>query len=257
MRLIIIFFTLAFLPSCKQGEKKEHSLDLTASKIQLGDSSVYLVKNEGSTDQVLLMNVHENEQTAIGAMLYGGSKLDLPIVYLHQNKQRRIAFSANDTVYSIDPNRIYTDTGRVRTLKDSMNYSLFGLKQTKKIADIILQEIDGKEWLITLHNNTDSNYSILSYAEGGGEAQNAGELFMNEKEDPDDFVYTTDKTLFEFLKSRNVNVVLQSSNSFIDDGSLSIYCGLHGIRYANIETQHAHLSTQIELLNLLVEFLGC
>ena len=202
------------------------------------------------------MNVHENEQTAIAVMVQGNYKLKLPIVFLHQNKQRRIAFAANDTLYSIDPNRIYTDTGRVRTLKDSMYYSSFGLSQTKKLADLVLTELNGKEWLITLHNNTDSNYSILSYTEDGGEAKNTGELFINTTEDPDDFVYTTDKTLFEFLKSKKVNVILQSKDTFVDDGSLSIYCGINGIRYANIETEHGHLSKQIELLNLLAEFLG-
>jgi hypothetical protein len=110
--------------------------------------------------------------------------------------------------------------------------------------------------LIALHNNTDSNYSILSYADDGSEAQNTGELFVNSKEDPDDFIYTTDKELFAFLKSKNVNVILQSEEAFVDDGSLSVYCAINGVRYANIETEHGHLSKQTELLNLLAEFLG-
>lgn len=256
MRLIVFLLALFILSSCEPESPKQHAFLTDVSKIQLGDSLIYLVKVEGSNDQILLMNVHENEQTAIGAMAYGNSKLNLPCVFLHQNKQRRIAFSLNDSIYSIDPNRIYTDTGRVRTLKDSMMFSSAGLKLSKKLADHVLQEVKEKEWLITLHNNTDSNYSILSYTEGGDEEQNRSELFVNDKEDPDDFVYTTDKSLFEFYKSRKVNVILQSSDTFVDDGSLSIYCGINGIRYVNIETEHGHFSKQIELLNLLAEFLG-
>ena len=255
MRLYISLIALISLISCSQEKPQQEALIPTITNVQLGDSIIQVVKVEGERD-ILLMNVHENEQTAIASMVQGNYKLNLPFVFLHQNKQRRIAFAANDTLYSIDPNRIYTDTGRVRTLKDSMHYSSFGLSQTKKLADLVLAELNGKEWLITLHNNTDSNYSILSYTEDGGEAENTGELFINAKEDPDDFVYTTDKTLYEFLKAKKVNVILQSEDAFVDDGSLSVYCGINGIRYANIETEHGQFSKQIELLNLLAEFLG-
>ena len=256
MRLYIVLIALISLISCSQEKPQQEVLIPIVSNVQLGDSIIQVVKVKGEDDNILLMNVHENEQTAIAAMIQGSHNLKLPFVFLHQNKQRRIAFSAKDTLYSIDPNRIYTDTGRVRTLKDSMHYSLFGLSQTKKLADLVLAELNGKEWLITLHNNTDSNYSILSYAEDGSEAENTGELFIKGTEDPDDFVYTTDKALFEFLKAKEVNVILQSKDTFVDDGSLSVYCGINGIRYANIETEHGHLSKQIELLNLLAEFLG-
>lgn len=256
MRLFISLIVLFSLISCSQEEPWNEALIPIVSNVPLGDSIIQIVKVEGERENILLMNVHENEQTAIAAMVQGSHKLKLPLVFLHQNKQRRIAFASNDTLYSIDPNRIYTDTGRVRTLKDSMHYSLFGLSQTKKLADLVLAELSGKEWLITLHNNTDSNYSILSYAEDGGEAKNTGELFINVNEDPDDFIYTTDRKLFEFLKAKKVNAILQSENAFVDDGSLSVYCGINGIRYANIETEHGHLSKQIELLNLLAEFLG-
>lgn len=256
MRLLISLFALFILISCSQEKPQQETLIPIVSNVQLGDSIIQVVKVQGELESTLLMNVHENEQTAIAAMIKGRNKFKLPFVFLHQNKQRRIAFAANDTVYSIDPNRIYTDTGRMSTLRDSMNYSSFGMSQTKKLADLVLSEIAGKEWLVTLHNNTDSNYSILSYREEGNEADNTGELFINAMEDPDDFIYTTDKELFDFLKSKNVNVILQSKDTFVDDGSLSIYCGMNGIRYANIETEHGHLSRQIELINLLAEFLG-
>ncbi len=256
MRSVFFILSLIILVACSRKAPSHELPTPKVSNIQLGDSLIYLVKGEGIANQIILVNVHENEQTAIKTMIYGSYKFKFPYVFIHQNKQRRIAFSVNDTVYSVDPNRIFTDTGCVRTLKDSMNYSDAGLLQTKKLADLLVEELTGKEWLITLHNNTDSNYSILSYADNGEEAKNTGELFVNTTEDPDDFIYTTDQSLFEYFKAKKVNAILQDNDSFLDDGSLSVYCGINGVKYVNIETEHGHLSKQIELFDLLVEFLG-
>ena len=74
------------------------------------------------------------------------------------------------------------------------------------------------------------------------------------QEDSDDFVYTTNRPLFDFLKLQKINVVLQSKESFVDDGSMSVYCELNKIQYANIETQHGHLSKQLKLLAEIVKF---
>ena len=135
-----------------------------------------------------------------------------------------------------------------------MTFSKDGLELTHALAEQITEELKDKQWLIAMHNNTDGKYSILSYQDGGEEAQNAMDLYINPKEDSDDFVYTTNRPLFDFLKLQKINVVLQSKESFVDDGSMSVYCELNKIQYANIETQHGHLSKQLKLLAEIVKF---
>lgn len=255
MKHLFIGLIVSLLFSCQDKQTQRFELKLNADRIPLGDSTVYLLSSKIDHGNILLMNVHENEQTAIRAMIQTGLKDSLPFIFLHQSKQRRIAYRLNDTIYSVDPNRIYTDTGRVMTLKDSFNYTLNGEQKTKFLADRVLKKLEGVKWLITFHNNTDENYSIRSYMDSGDESDNTGELYINKHMDEDDFVYTTNAELFHFLKKKKVNVILQSEMHFIDDGSLSIYCAQKGINYANIETEHDHLDKQMELMTLLAEFI--
>lgn len=254
MKIVYLLLVLVPLFSCKVHRQNRNDSNEIVKDVPLGDSVIHLVKGDGIKDNYLLMNVHENEQTAIHAMVRGSMKYSIPYVYLHHTRQRRIVFSSSDTTYSIDPNRIFTLNGCIKTLKDSMTFSKDGLELTRTLAEQIIEELKDKQWLIAMHNNTDGKYSILSYQDGGEEAQNATDLYINPKEDSDDFVYTTNRPLFDFLKLQKINVVLQSKESFVDDGSMSVYCELNKIQYANIETQHGHLSKQLKLLAIIAKF---
>ena len=95
----------------------------------------------------------------------------------------------------------------------------------------------------------------VSYAPGGSEAQNAADVFISEREDIDDFFYTTDSTIFYNLKQAGFNVVLQNNKAVVNDGSLSVYCGYNNMRYVNIEAQHGHKEQQMRMINALNEML--
>ena len=108
--------------------------------------------------------------------------------------------------------------------------------------------IDRADVVIALHNNTEENYSALSYQKGGVYADDAEEVFIKHGSDPDDFFFVTERAVFDALRRRAYNVVLQDNRRATDDGSLSVYCGRAGVRYINVEAQDGHLDQQVAML---------
>jgi hypothetical protein len=71
---------------------------------------------------------------------------------------------------------------------------------------------------------------------------------------PHDFILTTDRPIFHYLKRRKFNVVLQHHDP-VDDGSLSVYAARKKIPYINIEALHGHLDEQIKMLEALKDII--
>lgn len=251
-RIALLMLTMFVLVSCRQKEMRSIDHQLVASRLVMGDSAVFLISGRHDEGGILLLNVHENEQTALQVMYEKGKSDSLPFLFLHQAGQRRIFYSVNDSVHSVDPNRIFSEVGIEKSLEDSMYCTSAGVRLAVQLAHSVLRRVQGREWVVTLHNNTDENYSILSYAEGGEEEMNAQDILIMQDEDPDDFILTTSKPLFDKLKNARVNIVLQSQNP-VDDGSLSVYCEEHQIPYVNIEAEHGHLAKQQRLLDLVLK----
>jgi hypothetical protein len=80
---------------------------------------------------------------------------------------------------------------------------------------------------------------------------NASNVYVNALMYEDDFVYTTDKKVFNHLKENKINVILQKSSGAVDDGSLSIFYGNKMIPYINIEAEQGHLKEQVQMLQIL------
>lgn len=221
-----------------------------------GESSIVCVSHIGDqTPKLTFLNVHEDEQTSIEALKSFALENPINYCYFRHTGERRIAFTLNDSIYSIDPNRMFTDEGRRKTLEDGENWSPAAEQALQNFAENFLRTLPKADLIVALHNNTPDNYSIQSYLPDSSEAQNTGQLYINPKMDPDDFIYTTDSLLFAKFREHKVNTILQDPNNFVDDGSLSVYCGLKKLRYVNIETEHGHLKEQETLLELLCGFL--
>ncbi|MBI3136526.1 MAG: hypothetical protein HYZ14_17760 [Bacteroidetes bacterium] len=224
--------------------------------IELGDSVVTIEsENRQSDKQILFINVHENEATSVSAFRNFDTTRQYPFVWLKQNGTRRIYFNQGSTVFSVDPNRIFSKEGIEATLSQNSMFSSKAARMTKVLSRKILKSIRGIAWVISLHNNTPDNYSILSYLPGGDEAANTKEVFVNDTADADDFIYTTDSFLFNALKGQQINVILQDNENCVNDGSLSVYCGIKGISYANVEAEEGHLAEQIRLIAAVVEII--
>ena len=254
MRFLIIPFILSTIPFYGQSQ---NTVVMNKKTIILGDSSIVLkTKINHSNNDILFLNIHEDEHTSIEAVEHFSESTPINFVYLEHNKTRRIHFSAKGRSYSVDPNRIYTRRGRKATLEPNSVFKLRPNRIAKKLANEIIDLVKQYSIIVTMHNNTDVNYSIKSYLPGEDESQNTADVFISDNWDADDFVYTTSKLYFDYLKKADVNVILQDNIGFVNDGSLSVYCGKNGIPYLNIEAQKGHLTEQIRLVEIVYRMLN-
>lgn len=247
MRSAALVFVLVFQTFCFAQNKT----------YLLGDSLITIIEeNTNSKSKILFINVHENEWSSVEALNAFDSLNQFHFVYLKHSGLRRIGFNQNENLHSIDPNRIFSSTGIEFTLNQDSSYTRKAAKMVKSFAKEILTYISSSSWIISLHNNTPNNYSILSYLPDSVEAPNTKEVFINADMDPDDFIYTTDIDLFNKLKAQNINVILQDNENCIDDGSLSVYCGKRNIPYVNVEAEHGHLNEQTFLIQKIIELIN-
>jgi hypothetical protein len=247
------FFLLAvliFSAALTKAQQRVHTL-------KLGNGAVNLVsyctqKQPG----IIWVHVHENETTSVRAAQALMDSL-LPICLIswqhspdQSNPQRNVRFELNGKISRFDPNRIFTPVGLEKTLKAQGNFSRQAFKAANKVSDFFIKNyIDGQKVIIALHNNSDSGgLHIKSYLPGGAYANDAAEVFVSETEDIDDFFYTTDKQVFDHLKKKGFNILLQNNATVTDDGSLSVYCGLKKMIYINIEAEMGHLQQQMRMM---------
>ena len=223
---------------------------------QLGDSTIKIVTVIGDpTDRVRFINVHEDETTSIETVIAYSKTTAVHFERVVHNGTRNITFSISGKFYAFDPNRIFTKGGRKDTLKKQGNYSLKAAKAVRELAEKLLSLIPERTIVVSMHNNTDVNYSIKSYQPGGDEAPNTRDVYVNPEMDPDDFIYTTVPAYFDAFSARKINVILQDNENCVDDGSLSVYCGKKGIPYLNIEAQKGHFDQQLWLIQQTMEIL--
>lgn len=252
---ILLFACLLTLVSFAQ--KKSDSI---TAIYKLGSASVaYETTCFGLQSAGIFVNVHENESASvIAAKQVLDSVRQYCLVELKFNKKRLINFNLNRKNYSIDPNRIYTQIGAKATLKKYNKYYTDDVLQavTHMAQTYISSYIDNKQFVVALHNNSDGDYSVLSYSAAGEYAKDAVDVYINEQQDADDFFYTTERKFFEFLKAKKYNAVLQHNNTATDDGSLSIYCAIKNIPYINIEAENGNLLKQKIMMRIVLELIA-
>ena len=223
----------------------------------LGITPVRLITQKYSPliQGIYFLSVHENEQTGIEAatdfiMHNGGSFMQLA-----HGGERNVSFNFMGTNYLFDPNRIFSADGRRKTLDTLGLFSADADSIVAAFANSFLKKMPEPKLVIAVHNNSDENFSIKSYKKGQVYAADADEVYINKKLDADDFILTTDAAVFDFMKHKNLNVVLQDNKHCTDDGSLSVYFGKQGIAYINIEAEHGHKKQQEELLGAVGEWM--
>lgn len=224
--------------------------------VKLGNASFQLIQEYGEVnDDVLFLNVHEDEHTSIETVHEYAKTNPVHFVRIAHAKTRRLEFELKGKPYSVDPNRIFTRKGRKNTLKDGGKFSFKAAKEVKIFSEYILDYLKNKSVIVAMHNNTDVNYTIKSYLPGGDESENTAEVYVNPDMDADDFIYTTVKSYFDEFKKMGINVILQDNEKYVNDGSLSVYCGQNGINYINIEAQKGHFDEQLKLIEATMSIL--
>jgi len=204
---------------------------------------------------VTFINLHDNENTSVDAGLDFLSKYGGTLLQLQHTGKRIFAYVMNEQTFSFDPNRIFTNAGLKATLEKQNAYREDAFKEVKNIADsILINYVNDKKLIIALHNNTEKGLNILSYKRKGLEAKNASRVYVNKFMDANDFILTTDASIFHYIKQRKINVVLQHHKPE-DDGSLSVYAAKNKISYINVEAKHGHLKEQIKMLEALKDLI--
>ena len=208
--------------------------------LELGGTHVELVAHRSDKPGYFFYNMHDNENTGVEATAKQVRKRGGVLYELKHTGERYIEFDCDSLHYMIDPNRIYTDTGICRELDRSAVRDTVVFDMVRSFAELLisLMKLDDQQLVLTLHNNTDDNYYMLSYVPGAVYETDAEAVYNGKHKDPDQFYFVTSARLYGLLTPTKFNVVVQNNANVTDDGSLSVYCGQRGIEYVNVEAQH-------------------
>jgi hypothetical protein len=223
------------------------------SYFRLGDRVLTIAKHGTDTEPFVFVSLHNNETTSIDVTRKFIKASGGLFIELQNNQQRMVLVDLYNRTVAFDPNRIFT-SGGIEFLKPVAKKDDRISKQVAEFAHFILNEIPSNKVIVSVHNNTDDEYSIRSYVKHPAFKKDAKMVHVNPDMDEDDFFMTTSKEIFEKLQEKNYNVVLQSSKAF-DDGSLSVYCGNLNRAYVNVECEMGHEAEQMKMLETLAEIL--
>lgn len=224
---------------------------------KLGDRVIsFKVSQYGEYVNTCCINLHDDETTAVKAARSVLEEQGGLLIKIENNAKRNISFSFKGVVYTFDPNRIFSRTGIMLTLKASGKINPLAVIEVEKFAAHLLQLIpDSIPCLIALHNNTDGDFSVRTYLPGGPRHNDASQVYADEWQDIDDIALTTDQVIYNRMASFGYNSILQDNIKVFKDGSLSVYYGEQNRRYINIETQHGKTAQYREMLKKLLVIL--
>jgi hypothetical protein len=255
-RAVVLALGAAFAMLPPQASK-DAEVSTARRQLRLGETVVDVAISERPGSKLLFCNLHDDENTAVEAGLIALRRFGGRLVELQHGGKRDITFRLDGETFIVDANRIFTTEGARRTLAKLSRRTIEAEHAVDRFArDLVsLCSIERADVVIALHNSTEGHYSALSYEKGGELASDAAAVFIKDGSDPDDFFFVTERAVFDALRRRGFNVVLQDNRRVTDDGSLSVYCGRAGVRYINVEAQHGHLEPQVAMILALRDVL--
>lgn len=255
-RAVVLAMGAAFAMLPPQASKDAESSE-ARRQLRIGETTVDVVISERPGSKPLFCNLHDDENTAVEAGLVALSRSGGRLVELRHGGTRDVRFRLDGQTFAVDPNRIFTTEGTRRTLAKLSRRTIEAERAVDRFARDLLSiySIELSDVVIALHNNTEGHYSARSYEKGGDLASDAATVFIKDGSDPDDFFFVTERAVFDALRRRGFNVILQDNRRVTDDGSLSVYCGRAGVRYINVEAQHGHREEQVAMILALREVL--
>jgi len=265
--VFISFLLLSFVAAAGETRK-------TTQALMLGETEIRINIYENAGANVTFFAPHHNEQTGIRLAkeiidAKGGRLVEIESFDEKGKPARFLKFQYGGKIYTVDPNRIYTDNGRMCSTAYEPNPSV------KIFADQLLKILlppDGKSlrenerFIVAVHNNTDISgkaidaqtrdltavaflkaQSTNNLAHGAFQDQADGVFLSNTETDEDNFVFLSSPAHLGFFAERGFNVVvqktsakLQSRQCSVDDGSLSVYSSLNNISYICLEADGAN-----------------
>ena len=220
------------------------SLQAKTVIVKLGQSPVKIILEQHHVKRhaKFIVHVHENETTALQAARAYIHQKGGRLLTLEHGGTRNIVFHLHHVRYEFDPNRIFTDRGIKRTLKQFGHYSRPAHSAVRRLARRILGFLPpGK--VIAVHNNRD--YSLQNYLPHHPLAADARAINFHVNSNKRNFYFVTRLRDYQRFEKRKFNVVLQARHAQ-NDGSLSYYLRHH--QYINIEAAYGELKPQLRML---------
>ena len=251
----------AVVHDVEPGSAADTALTVRSVRVLIGETPVELRITEkacaaGPAACWSAVNVHDDEDTAVEAALDVLARRGGRLVEVRHAGTRNLAFTVGGEAFTVDPNRIFTDAGRARTLAALSRDTPATRAAVAAFADTLRAVYGAPAVVVTLHNNTEGTYSSASYLAGGDEAREADRVHVAPGTDADDFVFVTTRALFDAAAASGVNAVLQNNAAMTDDGSLSVWAAQNGRPYVNVEAQHGHLAENVRMVEALPAWLG-
>ncbi len=221
---------------------------VSTKDVKIGNTPVSIQTTDYGNANVVFINVHSNETTSVEATTDYLQDKSGSLIELKHDTTRLISFEFKGRMIQFDPNRMFTKKGRAANLQLLNGKTPNGTEdEVEDFAEEITYKIKKARIIIAVHNNTDGRpLSVNSFKE----------KYVNRNMDADDFILTTEKKIFDQLKKKKINAVLQTVKTSTDDGSLAIYCSKKKIPYINIEAQEGHNTEQLEMLNALTDIIS-
>jgi hypothetical protein len=252
MRIFSLPVLIVMLPviACTQTKVRPLVPKSNTAFYKLGDGHIRIrTLQYGDSKQLFFINLHDDEETAVSGAarlleIHGGT-----LVKIENDRNRNIRFQLNGRAYMFDPNRIFSRTGIIQTLRTFGPISNNAIKELEQFAERLTQLLPpSPTCVIALHNNSDGKFSVTSYLKGHEREKDAKAVHLAPKQDADDLFLTTDSSLFQYLRKEKFNAVWQDNSNAYKDGSLSIYCGEKNICYLNCETEHGKLKQYADMI---------
>lgn len=253
MRWIYLSFLLISFCSCKKKETVQ------LFELFAGDTKLQLeFKTKEENSSMIFINLHDDENTCIDAFSEWYDDCGGTYFHLINRGERNVVFTVSGHEGEFDPNGIFSSQGIERQLKKNNCFNPKSEAAVKKFSEDFLELLDlnSHDFVISLHNNSDGNFSVHSYIADTSRLYDALEFNLSRSQDEDDFFIVTERKFFEPLKRNDFNVVLLNPASPEDDGSLSDYCNKHGIDYINVEAQDGHLEEQKAMIEFVIKKLA-
>ncbi|HMF78835.1 MAG TPA: hypothetical protein VK604_24475 [Bryobacteraceae bacterium] len=222
----------------------------TSQIVHVGRTEVRLITIAGAGGATYF-HPHENEHTSAAVTRAFVREKGGTLLEIQSKGARLISFTLAGAKYAFDPNRMFTDTGLRQSLANHSRYSEAAAIAVRSLRNVVLSDLKRSGGpIVAVHNNARDGMTIDDYRQGGRFAKEAKRVAANPSAGPHDFFLVLDEKLFSKLEHFGFNVVLQTQTP-TDDGSLSVYCGQHGLRYINIEAGDGHASEQKRMLEAL------
>lgn len=228
----------------------------TTQTIYLGEEKVWIDIYERVGADITLLNLHDNENTAVEAGLVFIEKYGGRLIELRHGRGREVVVRVDGILQRFDPNRMFSDVGLRKSLEyfQNNNDEVFSIAAAFRDSVLNLFAIHEESVVIAIHNNTPGKLSINDFRAGEWYGEDTRKVFINPHQDPDNFYVVAQHSLYGALAERGYNVALRAQNS-PDRGMLMDYCVHLGALNITVETEHGKRVEQEEMLDVLWEIL--